>query len=1117
MAIMARLAEQLTASPETADGPAASDSNRADGDTVAEMADTSTPYTAPRTGRSAARRPTTPSELSGTGASHVPWRETLRQSETPEQRRRWDSSPLRSDPNQPPYPQRSLSPSSHGLLFPGGGGGSGARTMPSKRPTMEEEGTTVRYTRIPRRQAMPCSPLQRRVSMSSHADPLRRRLHDPRPVVSAATSALSPLPTGGMITLFVPLDAPAPAAEPTAQQAAMAAVADAATTMDGSQEDPVSVEALVDLRDAEHARRLPAPPQQAPPVLAEPHEIPMVDEGSAHWPPLEAADDDEVAAPPPQKTTLLRERSPTATADDGGQSTVWASPSPQMMRLQRSTEEHAATPSSAVAALQNVVDVASTTLQWMHLTQAAAAALSGGGSGSSSAMMPLGSVTSVPAHRLPAAPSPTPLAATHQHQPVLSPPEKPTSSSPIVMRAFPPSPLASSSPAASASFSPPPPAVSSPSPPSQAPSPPPVSASPASPASHPPTSPLSLQSPTTHPIMPSAVPPPLVESLNLVPLSPPVAPYVATTPAFQSMPAMRYVESMRCMDDIDETVSVYDITMAPSSHQLHVAALASPSPLSSPSSSSSRPIHSQPVADPSLQEEKAADETPISTPTSPLRSPPSPETTSKWPTHSTDSQSHQAVAACARSSSPLHSPRSPAPLESAAPPQPVAATTRTFAQSSPHGHRPSPPPLCMPTPPPLGLVEADEREAHWLPLVTCSESDDDWAWLPLKGTPSSSDAVSDNEHSSSVSKEAERCPLMPWWNQDSEEPPEPPAPPPIEPEGDSQTAAMEVDPVVALGGSYSSASSVPFIAHVDARSPPASAPSTGAEENGHEEEDHGEERADGADASAHDHRAAGDGRGVLSDDEATAAEPELDAFDFQSSVLSQVFSEMQLAVSNVVNRTGEAVGTPSFSSIAPPPPPPAPSKQACTADAGTGSSSPSRCLDPPGFRDATTSVPSSPVWPTRERRASPDAEHGVPKPAVSNIDIDGDRVTTTEEEALRQLIDMDDEQCRFAAVAAESAYSVDNSDAYVKQLRASLASFPAMSYWQGVADGQGLVGAARCESEPIDPVLAGARELLGLAAQGQTTFQTVRKNHTVSDVRPMRSGGLASAYLLAPH
>lgn len=629
--------------------------------------------------------------------------------------------------------------------------------------------------------------------------------------------------------------------------------------------------------------------------------------------------------------------------------------------------------------------------------------------------------------------------------------------------------------------------------------------------------------------MPLPVPPLLVESLNLVPLSPPVAPYVATTPAFQSMPAMRYVESMSRMDDIDdvdETVSsVYDLTTAPSRYQLPVPASASLSPLSSPSASPSRPIHSQPVVHLSLQAEKAAGELPVSAPTSPLRSSSSPEPTPKEPTHSIESQPDQVDADRTRPLSPLHSPRSPAPLEPAAPPQPVAGTTRTSARSSPHGDRPSPSPPGMSMPPSLGLVEADHREAHWLPLVVCSESDDEWTWLPLKGTPSSSDAVSDNGHSSSVSEEAERCALKQWWNQDSEGPPEPPTSPPNEPESDIQTASMELDHVVTLGGSHLHAASVPFTAHVDAWW--ASAPSTGAEENVDEEEEHSEERADavGTDASvAHNHRTAGDGHGVLSEDESTAAEPELDAFDFQSGVLSQVFSEMQLAVSNVVNRTGKAMGTPSYSSIVPPPPPPSPpvtSPQACTAEAGTGSSSRSRCLDAPSFRDATTSVPSSPVWPIRERRASPDAEHGFSKPAVANIDIDGDRVTTTEE-ALRQLNEVhqaaldDDEQCRFAPVAAESAYTVDKSDAYLQQLRASLASFPAMSYWQGVADGQDLVGAGY-ESEPIDPVLAEARELLGLSAQGQTTSQTVRKHRTVSDVRPNGSGGLASAYLLVPH
>jgi hypothetical protein len=516
---------------------------------------------------------------------------------------------------------------------------------------------------------------------------------------------------------------------------------------------------------------------------------------------------------------------------------------------------------------------------------------------------------------------------------------------------------------------------------------------------------------------------------------------------------------------------------------------------------------------------------PTSAPTSPLRSPSSPEPTPKWPTHSTESQPDQSDAACARSSSPLHSPRSSAPLEPAAPPQPVANTTRTCARSSPHGHRPSPPPSNMAMAPSLGLVEADECEAHWLPLVTCSESDDEWTWLPLKGNPSSSDAMSNNEHSSSVSNEAERCPLMPWWNVDFEDPPEPPTPPHIEPEGDSHAAAMELDHVIALGSSHSNAASVPFTAHMDAWSAPASAlaPSTGAEENGDEEGDHSEGRAgaNGAGASAaNDNRTAGDGHAVLSDDK-PALEPEVDAFDLQSGVLPQVLREMQLAVSNVVNRTGEAVGTPSFSSIAPPSPPVAPFQQECTADAGTDSSSQSRSLEAPGFHDASTSVPSSPVWRTREKCASPDAEHGISKPAVANIDIHGDHVTTTEE-ALRQLMDMrqsaleDDEQSGFAAMAAEWAYTVDNSDAYVQQLRASLASFPAKRYWQGVADGQGLVE-ARCGSEPIDPVLAEARELLGLAAQGQAMFQTVRKNRPVRDARPMRSGDLASAYLLAPH
>jgi hypothetical protein len=47
----------------------------------------------------------------------------------------------------------------------------------------------------------------------------------------------------------------------------------------------------------------------------------------------------------------------------GGQS-AWASPSPQ---VQLQLPSHAATPVSAVAALQNVVDVASTALHWVQV------------------------------------------------------------------------------------------------------------------------------------------------------------------------------------------------------------------------------------------------------------------------------------------------------------------------------------------------------------------------------------------------------------------------------------------------------------------------------------------------------------------------------------------------------------------------------------------------------------------------------------------------------------------------------------------------------------------------------------------------------------------------------
>jgi hypothetical protein len=42
--------------------------------------------------------------------------------------------------------------------------------------------------------------------------------------------------------------------------------------------------------------------------------------------------------------------------------------------------------------------------------------------------------------------------------------------------------------------------------------------------------------------------------------------------------------------------------------------------------------------------------------------------------------------------------------------------------------------------------------------------------------------------------------------------------------------------------------------------------------------------------------------------------------------------------------------------------------------------------------------------------------------------------------------------------SAEVDISVDTSDAYLQKLRLQLTSFPALSYWDGVEDGQSLYG-----------------------------------------------------------
>ena len=248
------------------------------------------------------------------------------------------------------------------------------------------------------------------------------------------------------------------------------------------------------------------------------------------------------------------------------------------------------------------------------------------------------------------------------------------------------------------------------------------------------------------------------------------------------------------------------------------------------------------------------------------------------------------------------------------------ASTHTPPSSSHHGS-PSPPPPARTPMRPTGL-EADEHEAHWIALA-CTESDDD-DWLPLKGTPSASE---DEESVSSEAEEAgqtapnrtleeataeaslvaeERAMLEQVRAVQAER---------ARTAADRSAAKPKAKKEAALKALAKSAAMTAMTATKAAEASRV-ASATHMEElvKTAPRADGGEgDESDGASESAAAEAAAATER--LEEEEATTltrmqvaeAEPQL---DLQSGVLWLVLSEMQVAVSNVVNRTGQSLGTP---------------------------------------------------------------------------------------------------------------------------------------------------------------------------------------------------------------